>query len=165
MRNNHGVPLYLQAFLLPSARPCPPSKAALNDTVSPHISDCIVSLHVALSDCFHTDNRSVSLQAPHTDFNTSHVIRSPLKCQPAHTRLIPRAERSYPLPRRVLQACIMLRKSAFICTDSESGCGTQIEPPPLLFFFPPLHMCENAHDLSKSVRIKQSKRLIFLIAT
>lgn len=137
MRNNHGVPLYLQAFLLPSARTLASSKAAFNGTTSPHISDCIVSLHVAFSDNLPVSTliTGVCLCSPPPlltpDFNTGHVIRSPLKCQPAST-----VQRGVLFPASVCaSACIMLRKSAFICTDSKSGCGRQTAPPSSHFFF------------------------------
>lgn len=79
-------------------------------------------------DRFYTDNQSLSVQAPYKDFNTSHVIRSPFKCQSAYTHLFSVYKELFPTPV-CASACIILRKSAFICTDSESGCGRQIFSP------------------------------------
>lgn len=88
-------------------------------------------------DRFYTDNQSPSVQAPYKDFNTSHVIRSPFKCQPAYSHLFSVYKELFPASV-CASACIMLRKSAFICTDSESGCGRQI-------FFPLHSLCGKTH--------------------
>lgn len=100
--NNRGVGLrdvYLQAFLLPSARPRPPQNEPLM-TPYLHIFHTVYSEAAIgpLTDTglFCTDNQPFSVRASYMDFNTGHVITSTVhmpaslhSCIPSVKRLIP----------------------------------------------------------------------------
>lgn len=142
----------------PQLEPCPPQKrplmappALIFQTV---LSACMWPSQTFA--CFHTDNRSVSLQASSHGFQhrSRHQITAEM---PGSLHC---AERSY-IP--CLGVCFSMHNVAkerlSFAQTAKADVGGRPPPPPLIFFFK--HMWENAYDLSKSVKINQSRRLIF----